>query len=188
MKKMQRKIPTPQNLANVALHYLERYAASEASLRRVLDNRLRRAMMDHPDFAADDERKASLRSAIETIIEKHKRTGTLDDAAFAALKVSSLRRQGRSQRAIQQKLGLKGIKSDLVAKAITQEADGLEPQEAELKAAMTFIKRRKIGPFRKGVADDDKKRKEFATLARAGFSSDIVRRVLKAELPEEPWD
>jgi regulatory protein len=187
MRKAPRKIPTPKNLANVALHYLGRYSASEASLRRVLQNRIRRAAMDNPDFSADKERMMLLRSAIETIIETHKKTGALNDAAFAETKINSLRRAGRSRRAIEQKLAVKGVKHDVVAAALAQNDDGAEPEAVEFKAALALARRRRLGPFRKTPVDDDRRRKDFATLARAGFSSAIARRVLQAEAPED-WE
>jgi regulatory protein len=187
MQKKLRKIPTEQNLANVALHYLQRFAASEASLRRVLMGRLRRAAMDHPDFAADKNRIQALHSTIETIIERHKKSGVINDAAFAEIKIHSLRRQGKSARAIQQKMAMKGIKGDLVADALTQHADGAEMEDVEFKAALAMAKKRRWGPYRTKEADPDKTRKEFAALARAGFSSSIAKRVLKCEAPEE-WE
>jgi len=41
-KKKIPRIPTPESLANAALAYVEKYAASEASFRRVLLNKIRR--------------------------------------------------------------------------------------------------------------------------------------------------
>lgn len=187
MKKKPLKIPTPQSLANIALHYLGRYAASEASLRRVLNNRLLRVTMQNPQFASDVERQRVLRSAIETIVETHKRTGVLNDAVFAETKVNSLRRQGRSRRAIEQKLKMKGIVGETIITALRQNDDGAESQDVELKAAISLARRRKLGPFRQTPADADRGRKDFAALARAGFSSDIARRALKSEAPEE-WE
>ena len=187
MKKPIRKIPTPQSLANVALHYLGCYAASEASLRRVLTNRLRRAAMQHPEFTATSETYLGLLQTIEKIIEGHKRTGALNDVVFAETKVNSLRRQGRSQRIIQQKLSAKGINGEIVIAALAQNADGAEPDDVELKAALALARRRKLGAFRLIPADEDRKRKDFAALARAGFSSSIAKRALQAEAPEE-WD
>jgi regulatory protein len=187
-KRPPRKIPSPQNLANVALHYLGRYAASEASLRGVLNNRIRRAAMDNPDFAGDHEKQRTLRSVIETIIETHKRTGILNDAVFAEGKINSLRRAGKSRRAIQQKLGAKGIKGDILTAAFAQHEDGAQAQDVEMKAAIALARKRRLGPFRQKPADEDRKRKDFAALARAGFSSDIARRVLKAAAPEDWLD
>ena len=181
------KIPTPQSLANIALYYLQRFAASEASLRRVLQNRLRRVAIRRPDFAADNELQQKLHSAIENIIEAHKKSGAINDKAFAEIKVNSLRRQGKSRRGIEQKLAAKGIQKTLVAEALESHAEELPPEEADYCAALALAKKRKLGPFRKKDADDDKKRKEFGVLARAGFSSAIAKRVLKAQIEEE-WE
>ena len=116
--------------------------------------------------------------AIETIIETHKRTGALNDANFAETKVSSLRRQGRSRHVIKQKLAIKGISAKLVDAALEQNADGEDPQEVELKAARALARKRRLGPFRDKPADEERKRKDFAVLARAGFSASIVREAL----------
>jgi regulatory protein len=187
MKKKLRKIPTPQSLANVALHYLGRYAASEASLRRVLVNRLRRAAMDHCELAADIEGQSSLRSAIETIIERHKKAGSINDASFAETKINRLRRQGRSRHMIGQTLAKKGIAVATVAAALEQNADGVDSEEIELKAALILARRRRLGPFGKKPADKEQQRKDYATLARAGFSFAIVQRVLKLDHIRD-WD
>src|ERR1700722_3860684 len=104
-----KKIPTAQSLEGTALFYLSRYAASEFSLRRVLENRLRRAAQRNPEFANDDALRDTLRAAIDAIVEKHKKSGTLNDVAYAGIKTASLRRAGRSARAIKLKLGQKGI-------------------------------------------------------------------------------
>ncbi len=177
-------VPTPQSLAHAALQYLERYAASETSLRRVLLNRLRRAAMQNSDFAKDEQRQEELRTAIEQLIEKYKRSGVLNDASFAEIKVNSLRRMGRSRNAIVQKLKSKGISSSLVCAALKKNADEKNADESEMDAALVLLRRRKMGPFRKTPGDESVRRKELAALARAGFSLDIARRALKYEAEE----
>jgi regulatory protein len=185
MQKKLRKIPTPQSLAAIALHYLGRYAASEASLRRVLTNRVRRAAMQHPEFAADAAQQNILRESIESIIASHKKTGVVNDATFAATKINSLRRQGRSRRAIQQKLAVKGVKSETIKDALILHDDGSEPEETDMKAALALARRRKFGTFRKKPADDDRRRKDMAAMARAGFSMSIILKILKTTAPED---
>jgi regulatory protein len=185
MKLKPRKIPTQKSLSNAALQYLGRYAASESSLRRVLENRLTRAALQNPDFAADAGRLHTLRADIEQLIEKYKKLGVLNAAFFAETKVNSLRRQGRSRRAIFQKLSAKGISGAIVGSALEQNADGASPDEAEMTAALALVRRRKMGPFRKTPADEDRRRKDLAALARAGFSLDIARRALKTKTPED---
>jgi regulatory protein len=185
-KKRERtvRIPTTEYLSNVALFYLGRYAASEASLRRVLTNKLRRAAMSHTEFSHDTEKQSSLRNDIETIIEKHRKTGILNDAAYASTKINSMRRQGRSRSYIRNKLGQKGIKSQHVAEGL-EEIDGVDtdPSEAEMSAALAFVKRKRLGSFRKsnitaGKSAEDLRKKDFAALARAGFSFAIAQKAL----------
>lgn len=177
------KKPTPERLANIALYYLSRFAASEASLRRVLENRIRRVAMRDPDFAADTQKQNELRQAINTIVDGHKKTGALNDEAYAAMKVSSLRRAGRSTRRITQHLQQKGLAPPLIAEAVAPQED------EELQAAQRFAKRKKLGPFRQEPADKEQARKDFAILARAGFSYDTARLVLDSsvDLSETDW-
>ncbi len=169
--------PTPERLANSALYYLSRYAASEASLRRVLENRIRRAAMRDEAFAKDEAAHKELAAAIDKIVETHKRSGALNDAAFAETKLHSLRRAGRSARRITQHLAHKGVKSEVIEAALAEDEDG-----AEMKAALALARRRGLGPHRKGGASEDRavKAKETAAMARAGFSFDIIKKVLGA--------
>lgn len=175
------KKPTPERLANAALYYLSRYAASEGSLRRVLENRVRRAALADAAFAGDAQAQAALAAAIDKIVEGHKQSGVLNDAAYAEMKVGSLRRSGKSSRRIVQHLAHKGVKAELIAAALMPE-DSEDDAEQEVEAARTFAKKRGFGPFRKGGATQDVKlrAKEIAALARAGFSFDVAKEVLGA--------
>lgn len=180
------KIPTAARLANIALYYLSRFAASEASLRRVLQNRIRRAALRDAVFAADHAKHEQLRLDIETIIAKHRKTGALNDALYAESKTSSLRRAGKSRRVIQQKLKIKGIDSQIIDRALTAKDDdaGMDSETSDLKAAHILAKRKKLGPYRVGESDADRTRKDMAAMARAGFSLATVRKVLGATLED----
>ena len=180
----QRTVPTADSLSNVALHYLARFATSEAGLRRVLENRVRRAAMAHEDFAADKAAQATLRAAIETVIARHKKSGVLDDAAFAAMKTRSLRRAGGSARRIAEKLQHKGIAKPLIAAALQPE-EGQGAGETERHAALAYAKRRRLGPYRKQATDEAQRRKDYAAMARAGFAYDVVTTVLGGEAEED---
>jgi regulatory protein len=186
------KIPKPENLANSALYYLSRFAASEESLRRVLQNRIRRAALAHPDFAADKNAQKTLASAIDAIVAQHKKSGALNDEAFAAMKVRSLRREGRSKRRIEMQLRQKGVAAEIIESALEPDEETGDP---ERKAALAFAKKRKLGPYRPPALienhKEDKKqeatqrRKDYATMARAGFSYDTSRATLGGELPDD---
>ena len=173
------KIPTANRLANVALHYLSRYAASEKSLRKVLENRIRLAKQKDVPFRDDEALQKSLHIAIETIIDKHKKTGVINDANFAETKAHSLRRAGKSRRVIEQKLGLKGVSKALIDKALSEtDENESSPADADLKAAHRLAKRRRLGPHREGGTDEARHKKDMVAMARAGFSFDIIRKVL----------
>jgi regulatory protein len=174
------RIPTAQSLEGAALFYLGRYAASEFSLRRVLENRLRRAARLNPLFSQDEGLQERLRTAIDAIIERHKKSGALNDAAFAEMKTAGWRRAGRSARAIRMRLGQRGVARGAIEQALDCSAEDGDAEEAEFQAALALAKRRRLGPFRQKPADADQGRKDLATLARAGFSLDVARRALKA--------
>jgi regulatory protein len=182
------RIPTPAYLANVALAYLGRYAATEASFRRVLENRLRRAAMQNAVFAADRAAQKALREAIEKLVEKYKTAGVLNDAAYAEMKIGSLRRSGGSARRISQKLQVKGVKAPIIAAAFEEEVER-EGEGRERKAALLFAKKKGLGPYRKEGArkkldEAAQKKKDIAAFLRAGFSYDLVKEVLGAD-PED---
>jgi regulatory protein len=178
------KIPTVQGLEGTALFYLGRYAASEASLRHVLLNRLQRAVRALPQFAEDEALNETLRAAIETIIAKHKKSGALNDAAYAEMKTRSLRRAGRSAQAIRMRLVHKGVARDTIAGALADNEDETS-EEAEFKAAEGLAKRRRLGPWRQRPAHKNQFRKDLATMARAGFSLDMARKVLQKTRDDE---
>lgn len=181
------KLPTPERLKNIALYYLSRYAASEASLRRVLHNRLRRAAMAHPDFAGDHKKQAELRAAIDIIVEAHKKSGAVNDTVIADMKVAGLRRGGKSERFIRQKLGAQGLAKDIVAHALQQHDGDEDGEAAEMKAALALCKKRRLGHFRpKERRKEGDAKKDYALLARAGFGSGIIRKILNTAPDDEP--
>lgn len=180
------KIPTARSLTNVALYYLQRFATSEAGLRRVLENRIRRAAMANDDFAADKVAQENLKQIIASIVEQHKKTGVINDKAFAEMKVNSLRRGGGSARRISQKLQQKGLAKNVIAAALQPEDE--EPQDVELQAALVFAKRRGLGKWRKKPPAEKQEQKDFAALMRAGFSFDVAKLVLGSAADIEEMD
>ena len=161
---------TPQSLENAALYYLQRYAATRASLRRVLLNKIRK-MKD-----ADPARVEQIKALIEPLIERYVTAGLLNDTAFAEARTSTLRRRGGSARAIAMKLSQKGVD-----RKVATEVAAVGGREAEVSAARELCRRKKLGAFRvKLDADPDRKRKDIAVLARAGFRYDVIKEALSA--------
>ena len=165
-------------LKKSALFYLERYAASSGQLRRALLRRIKRAEM----LGAESAQAEAARRQVETLIARLRASGILDDRRFAEAQAQSLQRRGTSRWRIRQRLAAKGVGRDFVEDALeTIEPEG---ETSELAAACVLVRRRRLGPYRAAATRSDFRQKDLATLARAGFSLDVARRVLGARDPD----
>lgn len=166
----------PAYLERAALYYLERYASSSANLRRVLMRKVQKR-----SFGSEDGAPPEAAAWIDAVVEKLTRLKLLDDAAYAEGRTRRLYAEGKSLGRIKQTLAAKGIRSEAAEAAL----DNLREESAEpvsdLPAAIAYARRRRLGPFR---ADPETRRemrqKDMAALARRGFASDVVRRIINA--------
>lgn len=174
---MASKPPDESKLYEAALTHLARYAATEASMARVLSRKIDRwarlyAGEDaEPEAVADAARSA--KRAIPGVITRLKAANVLSDAAFAASRAKRLTREGKSRRFALAHLAAKGV-----APAAAKAALADDP-ERELAAAAAFLRRKRAGPF--GEADE---MKVLAAMARVGFSQEVARRALRLERDE----
>ncbi len=172
---------TPERLEKAALHYLERFASSAENLRRVLMRKVERAARaaEHAGGEAD---RAEPARWVDALVTRYVASGLLDDRAYAEAASASLRRQGRSARAIRQKLATKGIGKE-EAEAALARAGGAD-DAAELRAAAALARRRRLGPFGPAEGRRERRARDLASLARAGFGYDTARRVIDAAKDE----
>ncbi|TNC15387.1 regulatory protein RecX [Methylobacterium terricola] len=168
---------TPAYLERAALYYLERYGASAEMLRRVLKRRVETRCRLRGEAPED------FSEMVEAVIARALGAGLVDDAAFAAAKVRSLRRRGGSARAIGAKLAAKGVDRDTVGAALAEGDAGDEDE-----AARAYAKRRRLGPFRQPGARAAARERDLAAMARAGFSLTLARRVVDAETEDDRPD
>ena len=169
-------------LENAALHYLKRFAATEAGLRRVLMRKVDRSLRAH------EGDRAEAQGWVDELVRKLVRNGLVNDAAFAEQKAQSLRASGRSARVIAMKLKQKGVPEAVAAPKLREVTHEISEEDA----ARTWARKKRLGPFRRGDAirskrgesESDARRaqrqRDLAALARAGFSFDIARRVIDA--------
>lgn len=175
-KRQPRRV-SERMLENVAQYYLQRFAASAESLRRVLLRRVERSARAH---GTDRSEGAGW---VEAVVGRCVSDGLVDDRAFAAARAARLHRQGKPARAIAAHLQNKGIAPDLVEATLSdlQAEDG-----GDWAAAVHFARRRRLGPFRTAAAAaeaPEMQEKDLAAFARAGYSYGIARRVLAAATP-----
>ena len=153
---------TAERIRRAALHYLGQRSASTEQLRRVLLRRVDRSLRERPGD------RDELVGWVEETLRACQRLGYLDDAKYAADKARALRRRGASSRKVRAKLAEKGVDPALVDAAL-----GDAP--SELVAALRWLRRRRLGPWRREEADE---RRALAALGRAGFGYDVARRAL----------
>ncbi len=166
---------TPERLERAAYHYLQRFAASRARFREVLERKLRRASPDRgPPSPAQ-------RAWIAAIEEKCVRLGLLDDRRYAEMKARSLLRRGRPPGHVAQWLRARGIgKADIeAALAALAEETGGDEMTAHM-AALNFARRRRFGPYRTRPLDAARRRREIAAMMRAGFAYGLARMIVDA--------
>jgi recX family len=168
--KVLRKI-TPQRLKNIALYYLKRFESSVANLRSVLQRRVNDYAYQNKEFD-----RGEAYQWIEDILTDFQRYGYLNDSRYAEIKIKDYMSAGKSVRYIKGKMREKGIDEEILSAL-------LEDQEYdEFEAALKLAKKKHIGPFRKDEeARFENRQKDMGTLVRAGFSYDVVQRVVGYE-------
>ena len=165
---------TPEGLERSALHYLERYDSSSGHLRRLLRRKVQLSARVH---GTDPEEG---RAAIERLIARLTGLGLLDDARFARERVRSLLQRGSSAAMIRARLRGKSLPADLIEAALAEQT--ADPGERELRAALRYARRRRLGPFR--LADRAERReRDLAALGRQGFDYETARRVVDSDDP-----
>lgn len=164
-------------LREAALAHLARYAATEAGLRRVLHNRIRRwaraAEAAGEDADAIAAAVAEARARAAAIAAGLAAAGAVDDAAFARMRARRLRAAGRSARAALAHLAAKGVDPGTARAAL---ADAEVPDE--LTAALALCRRRRFGAFAAAPPTPELRRRWLAALARAGYGAAVAREAL----------
>jgi len=152
-------------LRRAALHYLERYSVPAAQLQRVLLRKVERSCRHH------GLEPQPFRAMVDEIVASLVASGLVDDRRFAEARAQSLRRKGRSARAVAAGLAAKGVGRDVVADTVVSD------EAVELDAARVAARRKRLGPWSRGdqVA---LRQKHIAALARAGFSLAVARAVI----------
>jgi len=171
-RKQGRRKVSEGYLERAALHYLGRFATTEANLRAVLERKIRRRNED--SAPPTDEQ----RGWVDTVVAKCVRYGYVDDATYARSRVEALIRKGKPTRMIAQDLRYKGVPSN-IAEAALNEAREDGDVDADRQAAAAYVRRRRFGSFRRADRDvEGKLEKEKAAMMRAGFSYGLVAEVL----------
>ena len=153
-----------EKLLKYAIYYLSKYSSSKKNLEYILKKKIRRI---------SDEKKIRfhLYKEIKIIIDKLEQLKLLNDAIYAESKINALLNQVKSKNYIKQYLIRKGVRSEVADEQISLFYE--KNQNLEKENALKFAKKKNL--------TNDKKdyEKKLAKMARAGFSYEISKEILK---------
>lgn len=190
---MRRVKPVSErHLENVALFYVQRFAATAETLRRVLRRRVERSARVHGTERAEGNAMA------EAVVGRVVAAGLVCDRAFACARASRLHGRGASPALISAHLKARGVAAELIEEALAElQAASAGVADAEVhargaaaaegvafRAAVNLARRRRLGPFRRAEERAAFRGKDLAAFARAGFAYATAKRVLDAPGPE----
>ena len=151
-------------LLKYAIYYLSKYSSSKKNLEFILKKKIRR-------LSDEKQIRFHLYNEIQIIIEKLEKLNLINDQVFVESKIQSLQYQAKSQNYIKQYLLQKGIDKLLIEEQISLFYENNKNLEKE--NALKFAKKRNL------LDKDQDYQKKLSKLARAGFSYDIAKEILK---------
>ncbi|KQM67544.1 RecX family transcriptional regulator [Sphingomonas sp. Leaf17] len=153
----------------MALRYVERFATTRGRLVEYLRRKIRERGWDGEpaDPVAIGERMAGL--------------GYIDDRAFAEARAAAMARRGLGARRVADEFRASGIDGADIA-ALTPDVDA-----RSCRAALTFARRKRIGPYGNTVVDRPAREKQIAAMLRAGHGFALARRIAAME-PDVDFD
>ena len=151
-------------LLKYAIYYLSKYSSSKKNLEFILKKKIRR-------LSEEKKIRFQLYNEIQIIIEKLEKLNLINDQVFVESKIQSLQYQAKSKNYIKQYLLQKGIDKQLIEEQISLFYENNKNLEKE--NALKFAKKRNL------INNDQDYQKKLSKLARAGFSYDIAKEILK---------
>lgn len=167
-----RRPPPPLDsaaLERLALRYVERYATTQAKL----DGYLRRKIAER-GWAG--ERDADP----QAIVARFAELGYVDDRAFAEQRAAALSRRGLGERRVDLALRQVGIAEE------DRSAVNEEVRARAVEAALTFARRKRLGPFASEAVDRPLRERQLGAMLRAGHALPLARAILAMAPGDDP--
>ena len=145
----------------LALHYVAKYATTQAKLAFYLRRKIKeRGWANETD------------PPVDLIVTYCVEAGYVDDRVFAQGRAAALGRRGFGPARVSQALQIAGVHRDIRAAVVPSDSDAVA-------AADRFARRRRIGGYGDGTADPAQRRRQFAAMLRAGHSAAVARRFVE---------
>ena len=162
-----KKPPPPLNderLRGLALHYVGKYATTQAKLGAYLTRKIR-------ERGWDGERRIDIAALVGQFAE----LGYINDAQFAEARSRSFVRRGYGERRLNEDLRAGGVSESDAVPAKEHMA------ESTFAAAENFARRKKIGPFASEAAPPERRQKQLQAFLRAGHGFEISKKFVNAQ-------
>tara|TARA_Y100001970_G_scaffold191696_1_gene233029 strand:+ start:10315 stop:10788 length:474 start_codon:yes stop_codon:yes gene_type:complete len=153
-----------KTLIKYAVNYLSKYTSSKKNLENILKKKIRR-------ITDDKKNRFKLYNDLNFIIEKLEKNNIINDENYTNSKIRYLINQGKSKIFIKRYLIQKGINTKLANTQILQFYN--LDNNIELENAKKFAIKKNL------MNDKIDFEKKLSKMARAGFSYEISKQVLK---------
>ena len=153
-----------EKLLKYAIYYLSKYSSSKKNLEYILKKKIRR-------ISNEKKIRFQLYKEIKIIIDKLEQLKLINDKIYAESKINALLNQVKSKNYIKQYLIRKGVRSEVADEQISLFYE--KNQNLEKENALKFAKKRNL------INDKKDYEKKLAKMARAGFSYEISKEILK---------
>ena len=153
-----------EKLLKYAIYYLSKYSSSKKNLEYILKKKIRR-------ISNEKKIRFQLYKEIKIIIDKLEQLKLINDTSYAESKINALLNQVKSKNYIKQYLIRKGVRSEVADEQISLFYE--KNQNLEKENALKFAKKRNL------INDKKDYEKKLAKMARAGFSYEISKEILK---------
>jgi regulatory protein len=156
------------SLQELALRYVGRFATTRARLIAYLQRKVR-------ERGWAGEREADLDGLADRFVANN----YVDDAGFARSKALSLGRRGYGKARLVQALRAAGVGEE-----DSTEARSIAERQA-VEAAISFARRRRLGPFAHVSGDPKARARGLAAMVRAGHAFALSRAIVELEPGDE---
>lgn len=180
------KIKAPRRISerylyNSGLAYLQRFTSSSNNFRKVMTRKIDRSCKHHTDQSHEE-----CLELLEKTVEKFETAGLLNDSEYLRGMVISLRRRGLSARQIDMRLRMKGLDQENIKQELQSHDTSTydDAYNGDLYAALTFARKKKIGPYDK--IERHSFDKALAMMGRAGYDYTTAKKTL--EMKEDELD
>jgi len=153
-------------LLKYAIDYLSKFNSSKKNLYRILKLKIQR-------ITKDKKERFYLYSQIDYVLNELEKNKLINDQNYTYNKIRLFASQAKSKRFIENYLYQKGIEKKVIEEKLKDFEDN--NFEWEKKSAFTFAKKKKL------LETNENFEKKLGKMARAGFSYELCREILKID-------